>query len=353
MIRLKQPVILNAKGEPVTLTQRELHHANWTQRQVNERFENDLGAEVNITTLTTIVKRVSEQKFFEIPPADFVPVRVGEGAWSTNLLTYRSFAHGEDFETGIIDTGANNTRLATADASVDSVPVVVKNWAKAVGWSIFDLEFAAKAGNWDLVTAKEKARKTNWDLGIQRIAFLGAKNNPKVLGLYTQVGVTVDTTLITAPISSLSTADLKDFCAKVIERYRDNVDRTAWPTHFVIPESDYNGMASQSSPDFPIKSVLAVLEETFQLITRNKEFKILPCAYGDKKYNAGWLNGTTGEQVYALYRYEEDSIRMDLPVDYTNTLANSLDNFNYQNAAFGQFTGVMTYRPKELMYFKY
>jgi hypothetical protein len=44
---------------------------------------------------------------------------------------------------------------------------------------------------------------------------------------------------------------------------------------------------------------------------------------------------------------------MDIPVDYTNTLANSLDNFNFQNVGYGQFTGVQTYRPLELLYFSY
>jgi hypothetical protein len=53
------------------LTPQEQYHADYMQRQVNERFGNALGYEVSITTLTTIVKKISEQKFFEIPPADF------------------------------------------------------------------------------------------------------------------------------------------------------------------------------------------------------------------------------------------------------------------------------------------
>ncbi len=55
--------------------------------------------------------------------------------------------------------------------------------------------------------------------------------------------------------------------------------------------------------------------------------------------------------VYSLYNYDEESLRMDIPVDYTNTLANSIDNFSFQNVGYGQFTGVLAYRPLELMYF--
>lgn len=353
MLRLKQPTIHNSAGAAITLTPAEQYHANYMQKIINERFENALGYEVNITTLTTIMKKITEQKFFEIPPADYVPVRVGEGAWSSNLTTYRSFALGDDFATGIVDTGANNSRMAVADAGVDSLNIKVKNWVKAIGWNIFDLELAAKSGNWDLVSEKERARKKNWDLGIQKIAFLGLQGDSSVLGLFTQTGVTIDTTTITAPISQLSVSNLKTFCATILNVYRANCVRTAWPTHFILPESDYLGLASPASADFPIRSTLSLLEETFQIMTKNKGFQILPCAYGDKAYNAGFINGSTGKQVYALLNYDEASLRMDVPVDYTNTLANSLDNFNFQNAAYGQVTGVLAYRPLELYLMEY
>lgn len=349
--QLKQPVILNSQGKPIVLNAKERYHARWMQRQVNERFGNALGYEVNVTTLTTIVKKITEQKFFEIAPADYLPVKVGEGTWSSNLTTYRSFNMADEFETGVINTGGNNSRMASADAGVDSLNIKVNNWGKSIGWSIFDLELAAKSGNWDLVSAKERTRKENWDLGIQRIAFLGARGQNGVggncLGLLNQAGITTNTTTITQPISAMSTAALKAFIAALVEAYRDNNQRTAWPTHFIIPESDYNGLASQASPDFPIKSTLQLLEEALQLITRNKAFKVLPLAYADAKYSG------YGFQLYTLLRYDEASIRMDIPLDYTNTLANSIDNFSFQNAGYGQFTGVLAYRPLELMYFKF
>ena len=312
---------------------------------------NALGYEIPITTLTTIMKRVTEQKFFTVPPADYLPVRVGEGAWSSNLVTYRSFDIGADFETGMIDTGTNNGKLATTDAGIDAVPVKVFNWAKQIHWTLFDLEQAAKSGNWDLVTSKEKSRKRNWDLGIQRIAFLGAKgqnaSGGNCLGLLNQGNVNVNTTTITEPISSMDPTELKAFTAVVVENYRSNCNRTAMPTHFIIPESDYNGLASMASATFPIRSTLNLLEETFQTITGNKQFKILPLAYGDSQYS-GLSNNR-----YVLLNYDEETIRMDIPVDYTNTLANSTDNFSFQNVGYGQFTGVLAYRPLELLYFTY
>lgn len=348
---MQEIMVFNDHGKPILLNDREKRHADQTQR-----FVNSLGYEINITSLTTIMKRITEQKFFEIAPADYLPVRVGEGAWSSNLVTYRSYQLGAAFEDGVVNLGANNSKLATADAGVDSLTIQVFNWAKTIGWSIFDLELAAKAGNWDLVTAKEKARKKNWDLGIQKIAFLGSNigTNAQCVGLLNQSGVTTNTTVITLPISSMSPSQLKTFTAQIVEAYRTNCQRTAWPTHFVIPESDYNGLASQASADFPIKSTLQLLEETFQTICRNKNFKILPLAYADGPYGIyQTLSPSSQLQIYTLLNYDEESIRMDIPVDYTNTLANSLDNFMFQNVGYGQFTGVLTYRPLELMYFTF
>lgn len=353
---MKNAVITNSKGDPIKLTQAEEFHARYIQRQINERFGNSLGAEVSITTLTQIVKKVSEQKFYEIPFADYMPVRVGEGAWSSNMLTYRSFDIAADFETGIINTGSQSARLAVADAGVDAVPIKIYNWAKSISWSIPEIQEASKSGNWDLVTSKEKARKRNWDLGLQKIAFLGMVgqngSSGSCLGLLNQPGVTVNTTVITKAISSMTTAELTTFTEQVVEAYRANVNRTAFPTHFAVPESDYNGMARMSSPDFPIKSTLEILEEMFQVTCRNKQFKILPSAYGDLAYHAD-APTIVGKQVYVLYRYDDESGRMDVPVDYTNTLANSINNFQFENAGYGQLTGFLAYRPLEFLYFQY
>lgn len=335
------PKILNTKGEEIVLTKQEQMVCNENDRKLNA-----LGFEIPTTTLTQILKKVSEQKLFEIAPADYVPVKVGEGAFSDFLLKYRSFSLGDDFSTGIVSMGGGNSRLASVGTGVDSVTVAVKNWAKEHGWSLFELQQAARAGNWDLITSLEKSRKQNWDLGIQRLAFLGLKNDSSVLGLLNQ-SVTNNTALITAPISLMSPVDLKAFLAGLLDAYRANCKRTAWPTHFVIPESDYLGLAAPASSDFPIRSTLSLLEETLQIMTRNKGFKVLPLAYGDVAYNE------LGVTRYAFYNADEDSMALNIPVDYTSTLANSVNNFQFQSAAYGQFSGLAMYRPDELMYFSY
>lgn len=336
--------VLNSAGKPIVLTPQEQRIAD-----VNQQLVNDLGYEIPITTLTALSKRVVEQKFYEIRPSDYIPVAVGNGAWATEILTYTSFSTGGDFEQGNLNTGSNNTRIAEADTGISGIRNEIVNWGKQISYSIMDLKTAARAGNWDLVTSKEKARKTNWDLGIQRTAFLGSKSITGVKGLLTQDNVTANTAIITEYLSNMTATELNAVLGTIYQAYRLNSEYTAKPTHFVIPEADYNGLASQMSEEFPIKTKLQVLLEMFIIITDNPNFKIKPLSYANQAVNADVAG--LNKNRYTLYNYNEDSMRMDIPVDYTNTLANSINNFQFQNVGYGQYTGLLAYRPKEMIYF--
>ena len=335
-------------GNEVLLNSKEIGLADYNQRQIEEKC-NALGYEIDITTLTAISKSVVEQKFFQIAPADFIPVRVGEGAWSQEIITYRNFSTGEDFETGLLNTGSNNARLGEVDGGVDTIPVKVNNWAKQITWTLMDLNFASRSGNWDLVTSKEKSRKKNWDLGIQRIAFLGSRDDTATTGLLTLADITANTTTITTYIKDMTETQFQALLSKIIGDYRTNSSNTSMPTHFVIPEVDYNGLAVAVSENFGLKSKLERLLDTFRTITMNPNFKVLPCAYADKVNNADVVG--LNKNRYTLLNYDEDTLRMDIPVDYTNTLQNTVNGFSFQNAGYGQFTGVRAFRPKEVLYF--
>lgn len=330
---------------PVILNDQEIRSAQNAEAQI----KNALGFEVPITTLTAIQKRVVEQKFFQVQPSLYLPIAVGNGAWSSNILTYRDFSIAGDFETGIINQGSSSSRLADADSAIDSLSVQINNWAKKIGWNIFELKQAAQSGNWDLVSSKEKSRKKNWDLGIQQIAFLGMASNPTVLGLLTQTTVNSNTTLITKFIKDMTDAEFQTFVAGIIPAYRINAVFTAMPTHFIVPETDFDGLVTPVNTNFAITSKLEYMEKALKAATGNPNFKILPLSYANKTVNISGIN----KNRYTLLNYDEDSIRMDLPVDYTSTMQNTVDGFNFQNTAYGQFTGALAYRPLEMLYFDF
>lgn len=340
---MKVQEVTNSKGEPIELNQWELRSA-----QMAEEHCNSLGYEVPVTTMTAINKRVVEQKFFTIPPADYMPVRVGENSWSTEIITYRDFSIGGDFEQGIVNTSEADSRLAEVGSGIDTLSVKVVNWAKTARWTVPQLAHAARAGNWDVVSSKEKSRKRNWDLGVQRTAFLGLASDTAVKGLLTQSNVNANTSLLSGYISDMNAAAFQAFAADIVQAYRANCNYTAYPSHFIIPESDFNGLGTAVDETFNIKSRLTRLQEIFAGLTMNPNFQIKPLAYANKLNNAD-VSGLNKNR-YTLLNYDEDSGRMDIPVDYTSTVQNTVNGYQFENVAYGQFTGYKQYRELEMLY---
>tara|TARA_R110000744_G_scaffold41567_1_gene93963 strand:+ start:1214 stop:2206 length:993 start_codon:yes stop_codon:yes gene_type:complete len=326
----------------------QISKENMLERQMarlGKEFQNS-GFDVDINTLTGIKARVTEQKFYEVMPSDFLPVEVGQNAWAVDSLTYLSTSTGSDFATGIIETGTNSGRIESADTQIDSVIVPRKVWAKSTNYNIPELMQAQVSGNWSLVERKEEARYKNWQLGVQNVAFLGLGDGSTVKGLLTQNNVTVNTSVITKTISSMTSTEFNTFLSTVIPAYYANTGSTVLPTHFVMPMADYLGLGSAVDEAFPLKSRLERLNEAFK--TYVPEFVIKGLAYADSANNA------LGVSRYTMYRGNDaSSLTMEIPVDYTTTIYDTINGFNYQSVGYGQFAGVQAYRPKEMMYFDF
>ena len=313
--------------------------------------DTSLGFQIAIDTMTYIKKQVTGQMFYEVAPADYMPVAVGEGAFSANILTNLEFSNADDFEKGNIRTGESNARLETADASVASKTQKVVTWAKAIGYTLVEVQQALMANNWDAIAAKERARKTNWDLGIQSIAFLGSKSDTAVTGLLNNANVTIDTTTITALLSGLNAADFSTFVAALIAGYRSAVNYTCYPDTFVIPEDDFLGLTTLTPGTvgtYPYPKI-KYLEEAFQAVC-GKKFQIKPLAYAIPANNTAY---GINKHCYALYRKNAESMRMEIPVDYQTTQPNTLNNFQFQNVGYGQYTGLGIFRNLETIYYRF
>lgn len=317
--------------------------------------QSSLGFQITIDTLTFLKKQITEQKFYEVAPADYIPISVGDGAFSQSILTNLTVSTARDFESGVINQGSANDKLDSADAAITSKTVQVINWAKATAYSVFEIEQALQSNNWDIIEQKHRARKKNWDLGIQQIAFLGmSSNQTNVPGLLTQSSSNVnsDTSTITQLISGMSADNFATFIKNVVAAYQANCNYTAMPTHFVIPQDDWLGLAAPVSAAYPFNSKLEYLKKAFAEIVPGG-VKLLPLVYSIPSYNSSLLGGGSGLHRYCMYRYDPETIRMDIPVDYTVTQPNTLNNFNFQDAGYGQFTGVGVYRPLEVLYFDF
>jgi hypothetical protein len=311
--------------------------------KTGEIMKNSLGYSQVISTLTAVGRKVSEQKFFEISPADYVPIVLGNGAYKRSIINWRTFVKGEGFEAGIISNASNNSQLSRADAAYDMISQNVISWATCISYNLFELQEALQANTlFSLIEARALARKKTWDLGIQKTAFMGVAGET---GLLNNANIANDASTISDKISHFSAANFNVFVGAIWEAYRANCVRSARADRFVIPESDWNGLINFPDATYPLKTRLQLLEEAFKTISQNQNFKILPCAYCDKE------NYDTTNNKYMLLNYDESSIKMDIPIDYVQTTAGTTNGFTWENVAYGSFTGVVAQRPLEALYF--
>ena len=93
------------------------------------------GFKYAIDTMSFIKSEITEQKFYTIPFADYLPVSVGRGSWADAIFTNVSFSNAGDFASGFINTGLN-TRFAGVDAAVAPKSQKIRTWAKQLTYSI-------------------------------------------------------------------------------------------------------------------------------------------------------------------------------------------------------------------------
>jgi hypothetical protein len=310
-----------------------------------------LGYQYAIQTTQQIRPQVIQQKFYEIPIADYVPVVIGQGALMEGIITNLQYDAAGDFESGVIDT-ADPSNLAQVNTGIAPIFAKIVTWAKGYTYSTPEVEKALASNNWDVISAKMAALKRNWDLGIQKIGFLGMKaDQAGVPGLLSNSNVNVNTTIITQSISSYNPTQFSSFIAGLLSAYFTNSNSTVLPDTLVMPMSDYLGLAVPISPTYPTGgSMLEYMLRAFKEMTQNPNFQINGVAYANQANNAGyWAVGGTNR--YALYRRNAETVRMDLPVDFILNAPGTANNFNWEGVGAGQFTGAIVYRPAEFMYF--
>ena len=310
-----------------------------------------LGYQYTTQTTTYIRERVVEQKFYTVPIADFVPVDVGTGAWMEDIKTNLVYEVAGDFASGIISLANAPSALSTVDVGTAPINAKVLTWAKGYQYSIPEVSKALAADNWDVIDGKLTALTKNWQLGLQSLAFLGLQQDlTNFPGLLTNSSVTINTSVITANISSLSAANFQTLIANLLAAYLSNANYTAMPNRFTIPLADWAGLGAAASSDYPLMDMITYLENMFKKLTGEKDFKIMPLAYGNSAQNAGWINGSSGKYRYCLYRMDSETIKLDIPVDFKLNPAGTSDNFRWQGVGAAQATGAIFYRPAEALY---
>ena len=301
--------------------------------------------------LTYIRARHIEQTFYEVAPADFLNVLVGEGAFSAQIVTNLSVIMSGSFNQGKLLTGNMNSKVPIADAAVVPAYTKIMNWGVGVEYTIFDVNQALFTGTWDPIEAKQKARKKDFDLGIQEIAFLGdIADQTYFPGLLTQSTVNSNATRIVKPISAGTTADFAALVAGIVGDFLTNAAYTVFPNKFIIPTNDWAGLGVPVSATYPNISMLNYLKQMFDAIVTGG-VEMLPLAYGIPAKNKAVINAPTGYTFYCLYKDDIDVQFMEIPVNYTVTQFGTYNNFSFQDVAYCQYSGVTVLKPLEMLYY--
>ena len=304
------------------------------------------GFETAITTLTKVRQEVIGQKHYTVNPSEFVPIKIGDGAWAEETLYYKNYQLAGKFSDGFV--GHGQQRKAKTDIGFDTIRIKNQFWVNEFDYDIISLNQAgANQLAISLVSEKEIARKKAWDLGIQETAFLGVDDDSLIDGLLTlnNQGATINTTVIAKPIKDMTSTEFNAFISDAIAAYFANSNNTVLPNCFVVPTRDLLGTVGFVAENQPFQSKLEVLEKAFKAATGNPNFQVKAAQYGDKSTNG------LGVNRYALYNNGSDSLEMNIPVDYTSTSFGTVNNFDFTNVAYGQFSGVIAKRPAEMLYF--
>lgn len=312
-----------------------------------------LGYQYTIQTTTLIRAETVNQKFYTVPFADYIPVIPGEAAWMETIKTNLVYKIGGNFEQGIVNIGAEKNTFSKVNVGTSPVNQSVALWAKMYDYSVFEVNKALALNNWDVVAGKLEALKTEWDLGLQKVSFLGLLSDINNFpGLLSQPNVNVNTTVITKNISTFTPADFEAFVAAILAAYFANSNNTVLPDHFSIPMDDYLGLAAFINPSFPLAGSMFIdaLENAFKKITGNANFRVYGVLYGKMATNAGYWT-PNGTQRYCLYRKDPKSVRMDLPLDFVLASPVPVGPVQFEGLGYGQFTGVISFRPAEMLYF--
>jgi hypothetical protein len=350
-------------GETTTpFTQFKLENAGRVGWQPGMRLDNaangnisdsSLAYQFTIQTTTAIRQDVVRQKFYEVPPADFMPVLVGLGAWMEDIKTIIEFQAAGAFEGGYISTAQSPSQLGNVDVATAPVEARIWTWAKAYRYSIIEINKALAFNNWNIIQAKIAALMKHAQLGLQKISFLGnIEDLTGTPGLLSNASVNVNTAVIPQNLSSMTYAQLQVVLADILEAYFANSNNTVLPDTWAMPIDDYLGLGAFVNPQFPLagSTFIAVLEETMKRMTGNKNFRIMGLLYGKASANAGYW-ASLGTNRHALYRNNPDTLKMDVPVPFTMNPAVPVGSINYEGSLMFQHTGAIFYRPAECLYF--
>jgi len=326
----------------------EEQYADTMRLQVsNSGIGTTAGFEQAIETTTQIVSGVVNKLYYELMGqklSDFVKIEVGTGAYSTNLTQFASAYVGDPFKSGLIEPTASGINAdASSNIKIGALTIPNNFWRMkyTVGNELVKMA-SINAETFSIIEENEKSRKKIWDLGLQEATFKGLGDG-KSFGLLNQPNVTVNTTLMTAELDTMTDAQFQTFLGRVAGVYATNSDGTMMFNRMLIPQKAY--LSLQQPYGAYGETRLSVMERAFQGIV-GQDFKIVHATY----CTGATAGGDATKGRYVFYNNDEDNLIMHLPKPYTPYPLFPQGALDLISDAEGQFTTPYVKRIGSMLY---
>lgn len=317
-----------------------------TLRVQNSGLANTTGFEATITTLTDIIAGVVETKFYELNGqklSDFCKIEVGKGSYKTNLMQYAVNYVGANGKTGLINPTANGiNKDANVTIQIGTLTMPNNFWRFSYEVANELIRMAERnPETFSIIEEHEKARKKIWDLMLQEAWFKGLDDG-KSYGLLNQPNVTVNTSLMTAELGSMTDAQFDTFIAQLPDVFNSNSSYAINFNKMLIPSAQYFALTKPYG-QYGLNR-LQVLEDAMKRVCGGN-FKIVHSTYNT---GASAQGGTKGR--YVIYNDDADNLCAYLPVPYTPMPLFPQGSLDLISQAHGQFVTPFVKRVKSIIY---
>jgi hypothetical protein len=198
-----------------------------------------------------------------------------------------------------------------------------------------------------IVEEKEKARKKTWDLMLQKTFFNGLSDGSQQ-GILTQADVTVNSTIYTTPLQSMTDDQFTTFIASLAPAYQANADYTMNFNRMILPAKEYFSLTVPFG-QYGLNR-LQVLEDAMKRVN-GEDFRILPVAYANTgATSSNTVQADSTNPLIVLYNDDADNLEAYLPVPYTPMPLFPQGSLDLVSQAHGQFIPPYLKRTNSMLY---
>lgn len=296
------------------------------------------------SALAEVSKQITQTKYPDVVFGQFVPIDSSGNPLVEEKISFSADVTG-DLDTGLITYNTNNFDQVGVNFNHTRSPIVT--WAKTVQWQEIELQKAAMLGV-GLDTQKLMALNQNAHQTLQKVAFLGHKQDTRLEGLLTSSKLEKYTPKkVTKAVAEMTFQEATKFFEELFLRATEKTYRIATPDTFAIDSLDYANLAFLTRDNaLSETSALEYLNAKLSGAAGKKvEIKALPSNFGTLT--------AEGKHRAIVYINDANYVQMDIPQAPTVLGAMKKGIMTYESGLKMAFGGVVFKEPDAALYVDY